>query len=632
MKSNRKNWSLLRELKRRRVLHTASLYVLGAWIALQIVEVLSSAGLPPSTMRNLLIALSLGFPVALVVGWFFDVSMEGIVKTGPLQDGEQLPSLKFIDHILLLGLLLVVAVDAYILSMPPPLEAPVLVSSASQQRTIAVLGFEDLELAEDSDPIGDVFAGELRSSLTRVAGLRVLGPETSKMLRLAEDSRLVTAKELLVTAIVLGEVLLEGGRIQVNARLLGVPAGNEIWSSSVEAPVGDAIELQQGLLKQLVGAIAPNLDPDPVQGPRAEVGECSAVYDIYLRGKQLSKARHKTQAEMYNKGMELLRKAVSIDDQCALAWEAIATASVDWSMPGFAKAGAAARRALELNDALPEAWSVLAEIAENEHRWNDSEEYFLRALYADPTNVHVNLMYSEALLARGRAKEAVHYALEAYRYDPASAMVSWRVSMAAHYAGDGDLVIKHLKINAENEGKKELDASDQLAEAYLLKGETDRALGVFAELWSGANEKNEKDSEFVKRHSGWILDCVRARDDPGLVNGVLEDVLMVFEEYKSGQLTGGQAWSLGWRLGRCFIWLGEPDLVFEQMAFEGVPPFYHGVPTEVVFINMFHPDGSVMRQDPHFRELVVETGLLDYWRKWGWADYCEPDGDSFRCD
>jgi len=231
--------------------------------------------------------------------------------------------------------------DGYILSFPPPEDVQLVSSPSKQQRTIAVLGFDEFELKKGDEPVGDVFAGEIRNCLTRVAGLRVLGPETSKLLAMAGEAKLDSAKELSVTAIVLGEVLLEGGRIQVKARLVGIPAGNEIWSSSVEAPVGDAIELQQVLLKQLLGAIAPNLDPDPVQGPRAEVGECSAVYDIYLRGKQLSKARHKTQAERYDRGMELLREAVATDETCAIAWEAIATASLDMSMPGFAKAGAA---------------------------------------------------------------------------------------------------------------------------------------------------------------------------------------------------------------------------------------------------------------------------------------------------
>jgi TolB-like protein len=610
----------LRELKRRRVLHTASLYVVGAWIALQVVEVLSGAGLPPSTMRNLLVILSCGFPLALIIGWFFDISKEGIVKTGPLKEEEKLPQLKFIDHILLTGLILVVAMDGYILSFPPPSEAPVVASPASTQRTIAVLGFDDLELAEGDDPVGNVFAGELRSSLTRIAGLRVLGPETSKMLRLASENRLMTAKELLVTAIVLGEVLLEGGRIQVNARLVGIPAGNEIWSSSVEAPVGDAIELQQSLLKQLVGAIAPGLDPDPVQGPRAEAGECSAVYDIYLRGKQLSQASHQSQAEQYNKGMELLRQAVVIDDQCAIAWEAIATGSIDWTMPGFVKAGAAARRALELNDTLPEAWAALAEIAEQEERWTDSEEFFLRALYADPTNARVNEMYGEALGARGRVSEALHYALEAYRYDPASGNINMHVSLAARMAGDGELTLKHATIFGEVMGKPDHPwVLGFLADGYLLKGETDHAI----EAYTGMGD----------RLANWFLDCVRVRDNPSLAPGVLEGMRETMLQYKSGQLNKTQQFYwLGQVIG-CSTWLEEPDLAFELLLEEdSTILFGKALPTEVVFINMFDSDGGVLRQDPRFRKLVVESGLLDYWRQWGWSDYCEPDGDSFHCD
>jgi len=603
MKTDQQKRGFLRELKRRRVLHTASLYVVGAWIALQIVEVLSGAGLPPSTMRNLLIVLSFGFPVALIAGWFFDISKEGIVKTGPLKEGEQLPPLKFMDHLLLAGLVLVVAMDAYILSFPAPAETQAESPSVSRQRTIAVLGFEDLDLADGSDPIGDVFAGELRSSLTRTAGLRVLGPETSKMLRLANENRLVTAKELLVTAIVLGEVLLEGGRIQVNTRLIGVPAGNEIWSTSVEAPVGDAIELQQGLLKRLIGAIAPNLDPDPVQGPRVEAGECSDIYQLYLQGKQLSKA-----SSSRKRGIDLLREAVAIDDQCAVAWEAIAIASINWTMSGFAQAGAAARRALELNDTLPEAWTVLAEIAEEEMHWTDSEEYFLRALYADPTNVRANELFGESLLARGRIKDGLRYTLEAYRYEP---IWDFHVWMAALMAGDGDLALKHAALLAEKYGSSSDFVINAMAEGYMAKGETELAL--------------EQYRLFGDEVPAWFLTCVSTRQNPDNWPEIADAMQEAFEQFKSGELDKDQKDNLAWSLIRCGSWIGEADLVLEILLGEDVS-------TEQRFLPMFHSDAGAVRQHPRFREFVVESGLLDYWRQWGWSDYCEPDGDSFRCD
>jgi len=603
------------ELKRRRVLHTASLYVVGGWIALQAVEVLSDAGLPPGTMRTLLAFLLAGLPLVVVAGWFFDISRDGITRTGPLPAGQTLPELKFIDYLLLTGLVVVVTVNGWILSLPPGQDpTPFAVAPDPRQRFIAVLGFAEPDAGDDG--IGESFAEELRSSLTRVAGLRVLGPESSKLLAMAGDSRQAMAQELAITALLLGEVQLDGGRLRIETRLVGVPAGNELWSTQAERPVAEAVSLQNSLIRQVVSAVAPDLDPDPVHGPRAAAGACAGVYDLYLQARQLASARKYSQREMYQRGLELLRQVVAEDDRCAVAWEALSVASVDYSMPGYVQAAAAARRALELNDTLPEAWTVLAELAENEQRWNDSEEYFLRALYADPTNARANMMYSQALVARGRAREALRYALEAYRYEPASIDVNLSVSMAGLYARDTDIAIKHSGIAVDQEGEPNAFLLDSMAEAYLLRGETERALEIY--------------------HAGslmpdWFPDCVRLRDDPGLAPEVSAAAWATYEQIVNGQLQA--RWSSTWRLIRCGTWLGEPDITLGVLMSTRVDsPYFDKFPTELVFTNMFIPDAGILRQDARFRRLVVDSGLLEYWKRWGWADLCKPDGDSFVCD
>ena len=101
--------------------------------------------------------------------------------------------------------------------------------------------------------------------------------------------------------------------------------------------------------------------------------------------------------------------------------------SLDWTKEGFAKAGAAARRALEINESLSRAWATLAEIAEEERRWSEAERLFQRALYANPVDGFVNALYAETLLARGRVRDALHYALEGYRYEPALDRANWMV-------------------------------------------------------------------------------------------------------------------------------------------------------------------------------------------------------------
>jgi TolB-like protein/Flp pilus assembly protein TadD len=604
-----------RELKRRRVLHTASLYVVGAWIALQVVEVLASAGLPPATMRNLLLVLSAGFPLAVIAGWFFDISREGITLTGPLPKGQALPDLKFIDHLLLVGLLAVIAVDVWVLSLPPPQNPDSLLTAPeTRQRFIAVLDFDDP--GAKGEGVGQALAGELRKSLTRVAGLRVLGPESSRLLSLAGESRQGMAQELSISALLSGTVLLEEDMLRIDARLAGVPAGNELWSTRIERPLADAVAMQDGLIEQVVAAVAPGLDPDPAQGPRAEEGDCAGVYDLYLQGKQLASARKHSQAEMYERGLDLLRQVVAEDEQCALAWEALAVASLNYRMEGYVQAGSAARRALELNDTLSEAWSVLADIAANDRRWNDAEEMFLRALYADPTNVAANREYAETLVSRGRARDALHYALEAYRYEPASVNVNNSVSVAALYARDSETVIKHSGKALDLAGERMAFLLDSIAEAYLLRGETERALETYQE---------------AGKFPDWFPDCVRVRDDPSLAPGVAAHVRETFEQIVSGQIQSD--WSTTWRLIRCGTWLGEPDIVFGILLAERLDsPYFDRIPTEIAFTNLFIPDAAVLRQHPRFRELVEESGLLDYWKQWGWADLCRPEGDSFACD
>jgi hypothetical protein len=100
---------------------------------------------------------------------------------------------------------------------------------------------------------------------------------------------------------------------------------------------------------------------------------------------------------------------------------------------------------------------------------------------------------------------------------------------------------------------------------------------------------------------------------------------------KSGQLAREALRNQSIQILACGTWIGELDFVFE-LLFSDSRYLGGAFPTEIIFINMFKPDGSALRQDPRFRNLVVETGLLDYWRQWGWSDYCEADGDSFRCN
>ena len=599
---------LLREIKRRRVLHTLSLYVVGCWVALQVVEVLSEAGLPPNTMRYLLAAMSAGFPLVLLVAWFFDVSAEGVSRTRPRSDDAELPALNLGDHALLLGLVGVLALNAWILSTPQAPDGSVAVPGATGH-TLVVIGFEDRGGAGEDEAIGDAIAGELRGEFQRLAGVRVLGPESSRALRAAGDARDELASELGVDSILSGEVQLRDGRLELDARVVRLPAGNVVWQSAYAADVGDGPDLHRRVVRAIVEAVIPSANADAAVAPRTKAGECASVYELYLRASQL---RAVGMIDQRIAARELLNQAVQIDPQCGMAWEALALASIDWTKEGFAKAGAAARRALEIHESLAGAWATLAEIAEEEMRWSEAERLFLRALYVNPTDARVNAMYAETLFVRGRVSDALQYALEGYRYDPASSYINFIVALTARYAGDADLLLKHGRIFAEIRNNLERYYWDEPGEAYILRGDFERAAAIF----------DEKVGVYVE---DWYPQCVRSLADPALREGLVPRIEASLQRYRDKELLEWRGYYVPWHAMRCAVFLERAELAID-IATEFAKS------TEQRFGYFFQQDAQALRQTERFRQLVVDEGLLDYWREWGFSDYCRPDGDSFVCD
>lgn len=235
----------------------------------------------------------------------------------------------------------------------------------------------------------------------------------------------------------------------------------------------------------------------------------------------------------------------------------------------------------------------------------------MRARYSDPTNAHANTFYGETLVARGRVNDALSYALEAYRYEPASRNVNFHTFLAAHYSGDADTAIKHAQIFVELSTKAFTKGWNELAEAYLLKGDEARALSIF-----------EAHADDV---ADWYPECIRARGDASQfaeLSNVIKKTLMDIREDRSGKGHHLQQW----HVIRCAIWINDADLIFDMLEYDP------DIPTEAKFFLFFLPEAGKLRQHPRFREMVVDAGLLDYWRKWGWSDYCRADGESFQCD
>ena len=147
------------------------------------------------------------------------------------------------------------ALNFYVLSSPAP--QPDSFDTGAERRTLVVLDFEDIGAGEDGQAIGAVLADELRSELTRMAGLRVLGADTSRLIHMAGDARDEVAAELGVTSILTGDVRLDDDGLELHAELVRLPVGNTVWSTDRRSDVRDGIELQKSIVAAVLDAILP---------------------------------------------------------------------------------------------------------------------------------------------------------------------------------------------------------------------------------------------------------------------------------------------------------------------------------------------------------------------------------------
>ena len=222
-------------------------------------------------------------------------------------------------------------------------------------------------------------------------------------------------------------------------------------------------------------------------------------------------------------------------------------------------------------------------------------------------------MYAETLLARGRLKDALHYAQEGYRYEPALDRTNLMVELAARYKGDPLLTKRHAQIFAELRGNTERYGWDSIGAAYIMEGEIEQAAQLY-------------ESKVGEYTADWFPQCVRSLADPGLKEGLVSQMRESMRQYLDDELDGWQNWYVPAHIIICATRIGEVDLAIELYSNA------EDIPTEAKFLMFFIADHAPLRQTEHFRNLVVESGLLDYWREWGFADYCRPDGDSFACD
>jgi TolB-like protein/Tfp pilus assembly protein PilF len=429
----------LKELRRRRVFRVAGLYVVAMWLLMQAANILFPAwGIPDAAINFLLWAGLLGFPLALVFGWMFDISAEGIRRTQPVSSAAELQHslpLRRADYLILTVFLAVMGAIVYDTTHRVIKTAPLAgleewrpVLAEVEPNSVAVLPFTDLSAERDQEYFTDGISEEILNRLSSFVELKVIGRTSSFSFRdsnydIARISGLLGVRYLLQ-----GSVRRDGPQLRISAQLVD-NAGVQVWSNTFDRGTGGIFALQDEIAESVAGSILPKIVPPPAEARQPDL----EAYEHYLIGREIFARRI---AGFPERSIDRFTRAIELDPEFAEPYAERAIARLYNQVLPRAEEHARAQQdfenALVLQPDLARAHAAQAAvlIVREPNAFAAHEAALRRVLELDPAMVDAMTWLAWALHAQGRPAEAEKIMMSAARIDPLDPIVNsdlaWR--------------------------------------------------------------------------------------------------------------------------------------------------------------------------------------------------------------
>jgi TolB-like protein len=345
---NPKNF--LSELKRRNVYKVAIAYAVVAWLLLQAASILFPTFEAPSwTMKVFVVVVALGFPIALIIAWAFELTPEGIKRTDEIEPRLRSRNRAWIYVVVIAG---AISVGLFFLgryTVPTKLSA----SANAAAKSIAVLPFENLSEDKANAYFADGIQEEILTRLAKIADLKVIS-RTSVMQYKSGVKRNLRqiANELGVAHVVEGSVQRAGNRVRVSAQLIDAKTDTHLWVERYDRPLDDVFGIQSEIAKAIATQLQAKLSPAEKAAIEQPPTTDLVAYDRYVRAKKLFEdAATPRIFEHVRQGIQLLNQAVAHDPTFLLAYCELARAHAYLYFLGVDHTAARVALAKEARDA-----------------------------------------------------------------------------------------------------------------------------------------------------------------------------------------------------------------------------------------------------------------------------------------
>ena len=599
--------SLWKDLSRRRVLRVAGIYAVVAWIVAEAADVIFPALLLPDwTVRFVVALLVLGFPVAMVLAWAFDITKHGLERTvtDETVSGKRGPSqLLSYAALMLVGMAVLIGLvypggpggawqSLRTLVAGQPAQARVYTS-------IAVLPFANLGDTENAHFSAGI-SEEILNLLAKIRGLKVAARTSSFAWEDSDADIRTIARELGVETVLEGSVRRQNERIRITAQLIDASTGFHLWSNNYDEELADIFEVQDRISAEIVNALRLELQPIDESQTRVARYYNAEATELYWRG--LGAWKRRTGPALL-RSIELFDEAIDLEPTYAEAWAGKAAAWV--VLPGYSddveteralgEAEVAAQQALSHDPTLSEAHAVIGLINDGRGDWIGARFSYENAIELKPNNATAHQWYSILLSNVGRLEEALNHAQQAAEQDRISPVIHLNLGNVLLSLNRNDEALAQFKL------ARELGAHDDGGWEALIayrEGRYEEAIDGLVQLGTKYGMTEE------------MVEGIFGAESP-------EACRAYFAEHEEARLLPEPL------LFNLYIFTG----LFDE-AVELVPRLRQQNKLDDVVKMAWAPEGAGLRTHPKFPELADDIGLTEYWRHFGWPDGCGAGEDG----
>ena len=415
------------ELKRRHVYRVAIAYGVVAWLLIQVAtQVFPFFEIPNWVVRLVVLVIVLGFPVALIVAWAFEMTPEGMKRAEDIAPNEYIPhwsARRFAALIVAIAMLATGLMMFPLVRNKSTSTAQITAAPTPSQKSIAVLPL----LNESGDPNDEYFSDglseELIAALAQIKGLKVIGRNSSFRFKDKKEDSKTIGQKLGVSTLLEGTVRKQGDQVRIVAELVKAADGSELWSRTFDRELKDIFAVQA----EIAGAVATSLELTLLGTDDTSAKDTSPksveAHNAYLQGHFYFQRRN---LEDYQMAVGFFDQATRLDPDYAMAyaerseaWAWIGDLSSEKWKEAWAAAASDAEKAVAIDSHLAEAHAALGWVRFFiEWKFAEGLAELRDAQQLSPWNPTANDLMARVVVYLGQFQEAESLAGQAIELDP----------------------------------------------------------------------------------------------------------------------------------------------------------------------------------------------------------------------